>query len=597
MPVKPLKFGCGVSIPSAVLFTWMFPSWATTPSSPALLEATQTPDRGAKISDKSTVVQAQNFPAPPPSDNLPLVPTPQTSPLQVPPALPPSTPEPSPTDASSRISVQKIEVTGSTILSESELSPIVETVEGRSVTLEQLTGVADAITQLYLDRGYITSRAILVSQTVTNGVVQIRVIEGSLERIEVEGTRRLNPDYVRSRIQLGAGTPLNPSQLEDQLRLLRTDPLFENLEASLKAGSRTGQSILMVRVTERNPIDAGISVDNYSPPSVGSERLGVYFRHGNLTGLGDELAASYYHTTTSGADTLDFSYRVPLNAMNGTLQLRAAPNWNHITQPPFNVFGIGGSSQLYDITYRQPIIRSPREEFALSVGFAYQNGQTFTFAGPTPFGFGPDANGVSRTSVIKFGQDYVRRDVRGAWSLRSQFSFGTGLLNATSNPDPIPDGHFFTWFGQVQRVQVLSPNNLLIVQADMQLTPDGLLPSQQFVIGGGQSLRGYRQNVRAGDNGVRLSIEDRITLQRNEAGESIFQLAPFFDMGTVWNVSDNPNTLQRQRFLAGVGMGLIWQPIPKLNLRLDYGVPLINLDDRGTNAQDRGFYFNVNYQL
>jgi hemolysin activation/secretion protein len=199
--------------------------------------------------------------------------------------------------------------------------------------------------------------------------------------------------------------------------------------------------------------------------------------------------------------------------------------------------------------------------------------------------------------VIKFGQDYVRRDVRGAWSLRSQFSFGTGLLNATSNPDPIPDGHFFSWFGQVQRVQVLSPNNLLIVQADIQLTPDGLLPSQQFVIGGGQSLRGYRQNVRAGDNGVRLSIEDRITLQRNEAGESIFQLAPFFDMGTVWNVSDNPNTLQRQRFLAGVGMGLIWQPIPKLNLRLDYGVPLINLDDRGTNAQDRGFYFNVNYQL
>ena len=33
-----------------------------------------------------------------------------------------------------------------------------------------------------------------------------------------------------------------------------------------------------------------------------------------------------------------------------------------------------------------------------------------------------------------------------------------------------------------------------------------------------------------------------------------------------------------------------------LTLRLDYALPLIDLDDRGRNAQDDGFYFNVNYQ-
>lgn len=150
---------------------------------------------------------------------------------------------------------------------------------------------------------------------------------------------------------------------------------------------------------------------------------------------------------------------------------------------------------------------------------------------------------------------------------------------------------------QVQRVQRLTNDNLLIAQAEVQLTPNGLLPSQQFVIGGGQSLRGYRQNARAGDNGVRFSLEDRITLEKDESGNSMLQIAPFFDSGVIWNVNNNPNQLQKQRFLAGVGLGVLWEPLPNLNMRLDYGLPLINLDDRGENAQDHGFYFSVGYRI
>jgi hemolysin activation/secretion protein len=603
---KLLRAGCRVSLPGVVLLSWAMPGGAMIPEATSAVMPLLDTGSDVAVEEEEISVQAQNAPVPAPPESLP--PEPSNSILQPAPVLelpdleeepplesPSSMPEPAPVPIP-EITVQRIEVTGSTVFEQSQLNPILQQYEGRSLSSEELEGVADAITQLYLNQGYLTSRAVVL-QGMTNGVVEIRVIEGSLEKIEVEGTQRLNPDYVRSRVQLGAGTPLNTSKLEEQLRLLRANPLFENVEASLKAGTQLGKSIVVVRVTEANPIEARVSVDNYSPPSVGSERLGVSFRDRNLTGIGDELAASYYHTTTSGADVLDLSYRLPLNAKDGTLQLRVAPSRNRVTQSPLDALDIRGKSQLYEISYRQPLVRSPREELAVSVGFAYQDGQTFTFAGPTPFGIGPEADGTSRTSVIKLGQEYVRRDVQGAWAVRSQFNIGTGLLNATTNPDPIPDGQFFSWLGQVQRVQVLNPDNFLILQADVQLTPDSLLPSQQFVIGGGQSLRGYRQNVRAGDNGIRFSVEDRITLERNEAGEATFQLAPFFDMGGVWNVSDNPNQLQRQRFLAGVGVGLIWQPLPKLNLRLDYGLPLVNLDDRGTNAQDDGFYFSVDYKL
>ena len=555
----------------------------------------------ATATTPTPVKLAQAAPNPEGDPNRFRIPQPLPIPAPVPPTQPPldvqpPTPTPPPGPASARIAVKKIEVTGSTIFGPAELNPITRSVEGHVVTLEELAGVADKITQLYLDRGFITSRAILVDQTITDGVVQIRVVEGRLERIEVQGTRRLKRSYIQSRVQLGAGTPLSTSKLEDQLRLLRADPLLESVEASLRAGSGVGQSILVVRVTEAKPFAANLSFDNFSPPSIGSERYGVQLGDLNLTGLGDELTAAYYGTTTRGADVFDFSYRVPLNPMNGTLQFRAAPNRNKITQAPFDRFDIRGTSDLYELSYRQPLVRSLRQEFALSLGFAYQDGQTFTFAGPTPFGFGPDSNGNSNTRVIKFGQDYVSRDLHGVWSLQSLLSFGINVFGATINPKPIPDGRFFSFLGQVQRAQQVNKNNLFIAQTDFQLTPDGLLPSQEFVIGGGQSLRGYRQNVRAGDNGLRLSLEDRVALQHNITGESTFQLAPFFDLGTVWNVNGNPNQLQRQRFLAGLGLGLLWEPVPSLNIRLDYGAPLVGLRDKGTNLQDNGFYFSVNYR-
>ncbi|HLO89053.1 MAG TPA: ShlB/FhaC/HecB family hemolysin secretion/activation protein [Nostocaceae cyanobacterium] len=507
------------------------------------------------------------------------------------------TPENSGTPATATVQVQKIQVIGSTVFSQEEFNSITQPVEGRAVTLEELQKVADQITQLYLNKGYITSRAILVDQKIIDGVVQIQIIEGSVEKIEIQGTTRLNPNYVRSRVALGTGKPLSSNKLEDQLRLLRNDPLFSNVEASLRTGSSLGQSILIVRVKEANPFDAVLSIDNYSPPSVGSERLGIIASHRNLTGLGDELALSYYRSTQGGSNIYDFNYRVPLNPMNGTLQLRTTINNNQVIDPQLKAFDISGESQLYEVSYRQPLVRSLTEEFALSLGFAVQNGQTFTFAGPTPFGFGPDAEGNSRTRVIKFGQDYVRRDAAGAWGMRSLFSFGIDIFDATINSDPIPDGRFFSWLAQIQRVQRFSDDNLLIAQAELQLTPHGLLPSQQYVLGGGQSLRGYRQNVRAGDNGVKFSLEDRITLQRDAAGNATLQIAPFVDLGYIWNVDNNPNTLQRQRFLAGIGTGLLFQPIANLNLRLDYGLPLVNLDDRGINAQDDGFYFSASYRF
>ncbi|MEO1145425.1 MAG: ShlB/FhaC/HecB family hemolysin secretion/activation protein [Cyanobacteria bacterium J06638_22] len=511
------------------------------------------------------------------------VPPPEEQPLiEDPPAEPTPTPEP---DGAQQFTVSDIVVTGNTAFDDADLQPIYQEFLGQSLTFEELQEIADRVTQLYLNEGFLTSRAILESPT-GDGVIRVRVVEGELEAIEVEGNQRVPDSYIRSRIALGADAPVNQFDLEDQLRLLRLDPLFDNVEASLRAGTGLGQSILVVRVTEADSFFGAVSIDNYSPASVGSERMNLELGYRNLTGLGDTVSVVLRRTTTGGARLYDFNYRVPVNPREGTLSLRIAPSDFDITDPAFDQLNINGNTDLYEVSFRQPFIRTPRTEAALSIGLTHRDGETL---------FGDIILSESTITTVRLGQDLVLRDSAGAWSVRSQFSIGTTLFDATT--DGNPDGQFFSWLGQLQRVQVLNPDNLLILQADVQLTPDALLAPEQFSIGGGQSLRGFRQNARLGDNGVRLSAENRITLGRNEAGAPTFQLAPFADMGWVWNDGDNPRDTPDQPFLAGIGLGLIWQPSSQFDLRLDYALPLIDLDDRGNNAQDQGLYFSIVYRL
>jgi hemolysin activation/secretion protein len=493
-------------------------------------------------------------------------------------------------DANATFLVNAITITGNTIFKTEELAVYTKPLEGKTITLADLRGAVDSITKLYLSKGYISSRALLGNQEVVDGRVTIQVLEGTVEDIKVEGNQRLSASYITDRIKSGVGTPLRADVLEDRLRLLQLDSAFEKVEAALSPGSDVGKSLLTIRVKEAKSTFFGLTSDNYSPPVVGSERYGAYLGLRSLLSAGDEFLTSYNRTTSGGSNALDFLYRLPVNAMNGTVQLRVAPSWNKITDEEIgSIFDITGNSQLYELTYRQPIKRTFKEEAALSVGFALQDGET-NIGGTNLF------DTSNKVRVLKFGQDYLNRDTQGVWFARSQFNLGLDLFNATNNPSPAADGQFFSWSGQLQRVQRWNASNVTVSQFDVQLSPDALLPSQQFVIGGGQSVRGFRQNARFGDNGLRFSLEHRLVVARNSKGASVAQIAPFFDMGTVSNVGKNPAATPRQNFLSGAGLGLILQPAPGLNLRFDYAVPFRKVDEKNNNLQDQAFYFSLGYQ-
>ncbi|MHC5609942.1 MAG: ShlB/FhaC/HecB family hemolysin secretion/activation protein [Nostoc sp.] len=552
---------------------------------PLAVFAESTPPSGVTIPPDTPGKVEETIPQPSPSPTLP--PTPPTPTVPILPSPPqenlPETTFPS----GESFFVKEIQVKGYSVL-EDQIIKLKQPLENKKITFEQLLQLRSQITELYVKKGYITSGAFIPNnQNVASGVVQIQVVEGELEGISILGLERLQPAYVRSRIERLTGKPLNQKRIEQALQLLQLDPLVKRVNAELTAGSTPGSNILQVTITESQPFHAGVIFANNQSPSVGSEQGSIFVAHDNLFGLGDKFSAEY--GITEGLNSYNISYSVPFNALDGTIGVRYSNSGSRIIQSEFRDLHIRSEAETLSFNVRQPLIHTPNSEFALGLAFDLRRSQTFIL-NDIPFSFteGPE-NGESKVTVIRFSQDWLQRNATSVLAARSQFSFGIGAIDATVN-DSGTDGRFFSWVGQFQWVQRLSPRILMLAKVNTQLTPDSLLSLEKITIGGVDTVRGYSQNQLVADNGVVGGVEVRIPLASNV---ETLQLIPFFDIGTAWNnrgISDDPQTL------ASLGLGLHWQPFNGLVLRADYGVPLIETSDRGSSLQDNGFNFSVLYQ-
>ncbi len=487
--------------------------------------------------------------------------------------------------------ILRIDVIGSTVFSPAELREITANYTGRWLTLEQILMLRSAITNLYIQRGFTTSGAFVPVQELSNGILKIQVIEGSLERIDIKGANHLQEAYIRERIGLYSQTPINIHRLESGLQLLQQDPLIAGLNAELKSGSAPGKNILSLNLTTAEPWRTEIGLENRDSPSVGALRGSFSITNQNLTGWGDRATVSLAMTT--GIRSYSIEYERPINAMQGTVGVRYAQDTSRIVEYPFNAIDIKGITQTLGISYRQPLSRSANSEFALGLGFDLRSSQTYILDNvPFSFSVGPE-QGYSQVAVIRFSQDWVNRSPSQVLAMRSQFSLGLGGLGATVNNSGT-DGRFASWLGQVQFVQALGGGSLLLTRMAAQLSSSSLLPLEQFSMGGVDTVRGYRQNRVVGDNGILASVEGRFPIWRgNGNDDNALQITPFFDFGKMWN---NRGAVNIPDLIASVGLGFRYQLNRHLSFRLEYGLPLVTTNQTGRSLEDNGIFFSIRGQ-
>lgn len=526
--------------------------------------------------------------------------------------------------------VKQIRVNGVTVLDEQVVTAAIQPYLDRNVSSAELQDLRQVLTQLYVDKGYVSSGVLLPDQDVKDGLIVYQAVEARLQRVDLVGGTSLRHRYVSGRLRRFVNGPLNMDRLQYALRYLEEDPNVRRLDAALRPGEQPGSNILRLSIDDEPRFSAGLSADNYRSTSTGAERGTVSFSSRNLTGFGEEFAASL--GLSEGADERAASLSVPFMARNATMQLFYSESDADIIEKAFRELDIESESISKGAKLRFPFIENLDTQIGVTLGFEVNRSKTSLLG--IPYSFSPGAvDGVSKTAVGSVQANLQLRSASSASALRVAYRHGFDDLDATlfdpnlrtadddddANPNWSKAGAVFTNF-QAQATHIQRLNALpgmhrlgdraqLVFRAAAQLSRDALLSLEKFAIGGVNTVRGVPESLLVRDNGLAATLELQLPIAGYRATSHPLNLvfAPFVDFGRSWDEADtDPGSDLRNtddpRYIVTAGLGALWQPWRSLSAQVFWGREIASNfagDDprqfRGGDLQDHGIHFSFNY--
>ncbi len=459
--------------------------------------------------------------------------------FQLPPVAAPAAPSPAAPGAAT-LRFDRAVFRGNTVFSAAELEAVAAPYLGRDISAAELEEFRQKLTRHYVDRGYVNSGVLLAPES-GNQVALFDVIEGRLSGVRVSGVERLNEDYVVRRLVKDADGPLNLELLRERFQLLLGDPLFARMNGRLTPGERPGEAFFDVDVVRARPYQLSASLNNYRPPSIGSETFGLSGWVRNLTGQGDLLEAGLQKSTENSSGTRgNLAWHMPLGYHGTQLSVALDRGSSSVIEEPTKVLGISSKLRSHEIGISQSLFENLRQKLTIGLDRVHRENDTFLLG--IPFSFNPgEPSGVTKENLWRFWQDYAYRSETSVLALRSTFTWGKNNLQAVTGLPGAnnPTARFNSWLGQAQYVQQVGGNGAqLVARATWQQTGDRLLALDGMSIGGVNTVRGFRENQLVRDAGAIFNLEFEYPLVRSPGTGLNATVVPFYDHGRGWNTGE-----------------------------------------------------------
>ncbi|MGH8372832.1 MAG: ShlB/FhaC/HecB family hemolysin secretion/activation protein [Gammaproteobacteria bacterium] len=465
--------------------------------------------------------------APPPSAPTPgavqsTLPTKPVKPKPAPAPAVQTTPAPAPgvSAGGPAVLVKSFEITGNTVFSDAELQAQIAAWVGKRQTLAQLYDVADKLTSFYRQHGYGLAYVSLPAQTLKDGSVRLQVVEGRIGNIAIQGNDNTGSDTLINRVSnIHTGDIYTDAGMERAATLLNDLPGV-HARAVLSPGQQFGTSDVLFKVQETR-YNGDASIDDYGRSVIGRWRVNADVSVNSLTGHGDQLSAGITHSAGNLLNFGKLGYSLPLGPPGGTL----TAGWNravyHVGGSLFGPLDISGVTQNGSLNYLYEQERTRSESFYWGFGTSHNTSDV-------------DTSGkrivTTNINLLQLTTFYIHSN--------PDFSYytlaGNLWTNGKRNDGTKNSAERLRLQFDASDVQPFATLWRFITSASVLYSPDPLVDTDKFSLGGPDNVRGFLPAEQRGDRGAFVSLE----LQRSFAiGGLPMALGGFVDSGKVWNVA------------------------------------------------------------
>ena len=183
---------------------------------------------------------------------------------------------------------------------------------GQRLTKAKLDTLINGIVLHYRAHDRPVVDVIVPEQDITNGTVQIVLLEGKMGKVTARGNKWFSNDEIASGVAIQPGESISQSQLQGDLDWLNQNP-FRTTDVVYTPGEKIGQTNLVLQTNDRFSLRSYVGYEDSGNTSTGVDRYLAGFNYGDLFGIGQQL--DYQYTTSGDGESIRAhagSYIIPL---------------------------------------------------------------------------------------------------------------------------------------------------------------------------------------------------------------------------------------------------------------------------------------------
>jgi hemolysin activation/secretion protein len=459
-------------------------------------------------------------------------------------------------DPSLCFTIKTIDVLGVSIMDSELITNVTAPYANQCLNLERINELLKSLTTLYLDRGYVTSRAYLPQQDLSSGKLIIQIIEGVIEKIDKTDAGSIS---ISTAFPGMKGEVLNLRDIEqgiEQINRLATN----RVRMELIPGSVAGASNIRLINQPQSPWQGNLRVDNSGQKPTGEEQGRVYLSRDNLLGLNDFTSLSFQSDTESTAtgkksESLSLRYELPYGYWLFALDINDFEYANRVDGQS-QVFDTSGTSKKQTLTVSRVIRRDQSGKTEVITALARKASRNFIE--------GVKLDTSSRNLGVGKLQIRHRENYSGNQSLQASLTYQKGL-DMFGSPDALtsdaPQPEYTAWLGDVsysKRFSWLDYGWSFASSLSLQYSEDNLFGSEQISIGSLYSVRGFKGESLSARAGAfwRNDLSILFPVAANRLKISGLTAYIGLDAGTISNEPDNPDNGEvLQGIATGFGLG------------------------------------------